>query len=44
MFKNCTIYHIEFTEPTILSEIDFPPFEPCGPTQERSVGWAPPRS
>lgn len=44
MFKNCTIYRIEFTEPTILSEIDFLPFEPCGPMQERSVGWTPPRS
>lgn len=44
MFKNCTIYRIEFTEPTILSEVNLNSFYPCGPTQERSVGWTPPRS
>ena len=43
MFKAATIFTIEFTEPTIVLEAPLSEFVACGPTQELSVGWAPPR-
>lgn len=47
MFKNATIYRIasnttfdEHTNAALEQDFDF---VPCGPTQEKSVGWIPPR-
>jgi recombination associated protein RdgC len=46
MFKNATLYRIS-TPPDYFNTVavDISPFafEPCGPTQEKSVGWIPPR-
>jgi len=41
MFKNAKIYGISFD----ISQIapNFEPFEPCAATQQKSVGWVPPR-
>lgn len=48
MFKNATIYRINPAQelPTlqaITEALDRAPFVPCGATQDRSVGWVPPR-
>ncbi len=47
MFKNATLYRIasnttfdEHTNAALEQDFDF---VPCGPTQEKSVGWIPPR-
>lgn len=41
MFKNAIIYR--FTKPDSANEPDLGTFIPCGPTQEKSLGWVPPR-
>ena len=47
MFKNLIIYRIAATWSMDLDAVDAKigrqPFSECGPTQERSVGWIPPR-
>lgn len=42
MFKNLTIYRVLAGWPADIT-LDLPDFAPCEPTQERSVGWVPPR-
>jgi recombination associated protein RdgC len=42
MFKNATLYRATFPA-TDYTYPDLPEFIPCGPTQEKSVGWVPPR-
>lgn len=48
MFKTLNIYRIapgwvpELT--AMASRVRFFPFTPCGPTQDKSVGWVPPRN
>ncbi len=41
MFKNAIIYR--FTKPDSASAPNLDTFVPCGPTQEKSLGWVPPR-
>lgn len=41
MIKNATIYRFEKADNGIAPM--WPTFVPCGPTQEKSVGWVPPR-
>lgn len=41
MFKNAIIYR--FTLPTSIVAASLDTFVPCGPTQEKSSGWVPPR-
>ena len=47
MFKNLIVYRIAPLFPLDLLEVQADlaraPFTPCGPTQERSCGWVPPR-
>lgn len=46
MFKNATLYRIVNLPAhfgTGAAELCFSTFEPCGATQEKSVGWVPPR-
>lgn len=47
MIKNATIFRIELTQPlqvlTFDHAIESKTFTPCGATQERASGWAPPR-
>lgn len=47
MFKNLIIYRISPTWQPDWAQIDAAlakqPFEECGATQEKSVGWVPPR-
>jgi len=45
MLKNITLYRISSAPDFNTVAIDISPFafEPCGPTQEKSVGWIPPR-
>ena len=46
MFKNASIFKITLPQPTLMASMDRitdSVFLPCGPTQERSVGWVPPR-
>lgn len=46
MFKNTIIYRIVAGLPdfqNMHSALDQAPFIECGPTQERSTGWVPPR-
>ena len=46
MFNNATIYRISTPLDyfnTVAVDISPFTFEPCGPTQEKSVGWIPPR-
>lgn len=48
LFKNITLYRISPTwkppaEHALEAELQRLAFQPCGPTQERSVGWLPPR-
>lgn len=42
MFKNAIIYRATFAADHINNP-DLPEFTPCGPTQEKSSGWAPVR-
>lgn len=43
MFKNCIIYRFTIPADCYLPELAMPTFTPCGPTQEKSSGWIPPR-
>lgn len=48
MFKNLVLFRVASGDSCLeLSAIEASlaksPFEPCGPTQERSIGWVPPR-
>lgn len=44
MFKNATIFKVASTLPSLHTlESTLDQFTPCGATQERSVGWVPPR-
>ena len=46
MFKNATLYRISSLPDHFgvgAAELSIMTFEPCGPTQEKSVGWIPPR-
>ena len=47
MFKSLIIYRIAPTWQADLAAVEEAlartPFTPCGPTQERSAGWVPPR-
>lgn len=47
MIKNATIYRIQLPQPLDISAFDKAveahTFTPCGATQERASGWAPPR-
>ena len=47
MIKNATIYRIQLPQPlgimTFDHAIESKKFTPCGATQERASGWAPPR-
>lgn len=48
MFKNLVLFRIASGDSrlelsTIEASLAKSPFEPCGPTQERSIGWVPPR-
>ena len=41
MFKNAIIYRFTLTSSIVAASLDT--FVPCGPTQEKSSGWVPPR-
>ena len=46
MFKNATIYrfsNLPASSGEGGADLCFNTFEPCGATQERSIGWIPPR-
>lgn len=46
MIKNATFFRISNLPATFgpgAADLCFTAFEPCGPTQEKSVGWVPPR-
>ena len=48
MFKNLVLFRVAsgdscFELSVIEASLAKSPFEPCGPTQERSIGWVPPR-
>ena len=47
MFKNLTLFRfncdLALTLPQLEDVAQTSPFIPCGPSQERSVGWVPPR-
>lgn len=47
MFKNLLCYRIRFEQSMTPQEMEErlarQPFAPCGPTQEKSFGWVPPR-
>ncbi|OLP04659.1 recombination-associated protein RdgC [Rhodoferax antarcticus] len=47
MFKNASVFRIalpnHFDAASLANEAEKAAFLPCGPTQERSIGWVPPR-
>lgn len=47
MFKNVSVFKITLPQPVLEATLEDAAqehqFTPCGPTQERSVGWVPPR-
>lgn len=44
MFKNLQVFKIAQSTATIVeATAGFDTFEPCGPTQDKSTGWVPPR-
>lgn len=46
MFKNAIIYKLagaKLNAAALALKLEAIPFMPCGPTQEKSVGWIPPR-
>ena len=46
MFKNATLYKITLPQPMMVSTFDLAlaehQFQPCGATQQKSIGWVPP--
>jgi len=48
MFKNVTLFKIQLPQPMLVATLDEAlkrnEFLPCGPVQEKSIGWAPPRA
>lgn len=46
MFKNLQVFKITQSAATLIegaADAVFDLFEPCGPTQDKSIGWVPPR-
>lgn len=43
MFKSATIFKITLSDTDLETAAAQAAFTPCGPTQERSMGWVPPR-
>lgn len=43
MFKNAIFYKLTKIHDGFAAAIESAPFLPCGPTQDKSIGWVPPR-